>query len=159
AWDDHFRLRFPRPPPCRLLSCSHGHSIGNPMKPTAQGLPFADRASPPGQDEERRLEGVLRVLLVAEYPAADAEHQGAVSLDQVGERGLVVAGREGSDQLAVGSRPAPLQRAQPPNVPDDGTELCVDHGVASLGSVAFSLLVRGRGKTFGRFYQRPSLQI
>ena len=68
----------------------------------------ADRAGPPCQDEERGLEGVLRVLLVGQDAAADAEHERPVPADEGGERGLVADGGVPAEEFAVGQGIGPV---------------------------------------------------
>src|SRR5205823_2814453 len=66
--------------------------------------PLADGSRPPRQDEERRLEGVLGVLLMAEHVAAHPPDEPAVPPHQRRERRLAARG-VAPQQLGVG-RPA-----------------------------------------------------
>jgi hypothetical protein len=63
-----------------------------------------DRPSTAGEHEEGGLEGILRVMLVAQDRPANAEHRRAVPLDQGGEghlAHLAAPGREQIQQLPV----------------------------------------------------------
>jgi hypothetical protein len=74
------------------------------MKPAAQRFLPSERARFAYQDQERRLEGILRVVLVAERSPADAEDHRAVPLDKGRERqlgGFTIAGPESLKELAV----------------------------------------------------------
>jgi hypothetical protein len=64
--------------------------VGDAVQPAAHRVTLADRGRLASEDEERRLEGVFRVLLVAQHRTADAQHQRAVPPHQGGERLLVV---------------------------------------------------------------------
>ena len=68
-------------------------------------LVVPDRAGLAGQDEERRLEGVLGVVRVAEDAPADGQDHRPVPRHQGRERRLVAPGDEPPEQRGVG-RPA-----------------------------------------------------
>ena len=97
-----------RPLPARLGPRPHRHPSGDAVQPGPQPAGVADRAGPLHQHQERRLEGVLDVVRVAEDPPADAQHHRAVQCHQRVEGRLVVPRREPLEQLAVvqpGHRP------------------------------------------------------
>jgi len=71
-----------------------GAAGGDAVQPRGQRLAAADGRGLPREDEERRLEGVVRVVGVASEAAADGEHGRAVAADELGERGVVAAGDE-----------------------------------------------------------------
>ena len=108
-----------RPPPLRLLSCSHGHSKGNPVKPTAQRLPLADRPGVAGQDEEGGLEGIFRVLLLPQHPAADSRTSGPYRSTSPAKAAWSLR----AEKAAISSPSLPARpdsrEPQPPEVPDD----------------------------------------
>ena len=64
-----------------LLAGSQRSPIGNGVQPRTKRLAAGDGASFANQGEERRLEGVLGVLLMVEESLADAEHHTSVSPD------------------------------------------------------------------------------
>ena len=68
------RLLFALLPPARALSGLHGYSIGHAVQPAAYRLSLANRCRLAGQDEKRRLEGILRVLFVLQDAPAHAPH-------------------------------------------------------------------------------------
>ena len=60
----------------------HGDPTGDPVEPACRRVLTPDRARPPGEDEEGRLEGVLGLVSVAEHAPADAEDHRSVAEDQ-----------------------------------------------------------------------------
>src|SRR5262249_3204048 len=75
--------------------------------PARHRVAVADRAAPAHQDQERRLERILRVVRIAEDPAADVQHDWPVAFHQRGEGGLgpLAPLQEPIQKLAV--RPVP----------------------------------------------------
>ena len=71
------------------------------MEPRPDALSVLDRARPRGQDEERILEGVFDVLLLAEDTAANCEDHRTVTLDQDRERLRVIRGDETFQKLSL----------------------------------------------------------
>jgi hypothetical protein len=63
-------------------------------QPAGDGFPFADRASFSDQGEERRLEGVLGVLFMAQHAAADVQNHRPVTPNQDLERRLIALADE-----------------------------------------------------------------
>jgi hypothetical protein len=95
-------------------------SVGDPVQPPTQGQPLANRPGPPGQDQERGLEGVLGVVFVAQDVPTDAVHERPVPLDQGGERPVVAGGREPAQKLTI-AQPGRVGRdhlGQPVQYPD-----------------------------------------
>ena len=83
------------------------------VQPGADRVPHPQPARPLHQDQERGLEGVLRVVRVRQHAAADPHHHRAVPLDQDGEGqlgGLAPVGREPLQELAVGQLAARRRR-------------------------------------------------
>src|SRR5262249_37666676 len=78
-----------------------GDGGGDAVQRGAPRLGPADGGRLPGEEEERRLESVLRVLLLPQHPPADAQDHRPVPLDEGGEGRLVGAGREAQQELAV----------------------------------------------------------
>ena len=76
---------------------------GHSMEPARQRVGIMDRARPAGQQQERHLERILGQVAVGQQLATDAQHQGTVASDQLGESGFIVAGGEIVEQLPVGS--------------------------------------------------------
>ena len=56
------------------------------------------------QDEERRLEGVVRCVVIAEDPPAGAEHHRPVAIHECGEGRLITIAVEASDQFPIRRR-------------------------------------------------------
>ena len=77
-----------------------GRAAGDLEKPVLERSPARERASLARQDQEGRLERVLRILLVGQHPPAHAQHHRPVPPQQPLERGHV-AEREAAEQLAV----------------------------------------------------------
>jgi hypothetical protein len=84
-----------------LAASAKGGAVGDAVQPAGERRAAPERACLPGEGEEGGLEGVLGVLPVAQEPAADAEHHGAVPPDEHLEGGLVAAGGEPFEEVAV----------------------------------------------------------
>ena len=72
------------------------------MKPSADPIAIADRGGAADQDQERGLEGVLDVSLVAKHAATDAQDHRPMPRDQSGERRLVAPGYVTPQQRTLG---------------------------------------------------------
>ncbi len=83
----------------------------NPVEPAGDRLAFAHACRIAGQGEKRGLKDVLLVLPVPERPAAHGQDQRPVTLHERGERGLVVMGAIGGEQLRYPSGLVPLAGA------------------------------------------------
>ena len=79
------------PPAGDLLPCTPRRPDRDPVQPVAQQVRVTDRPGLASQDHEHGLEGVLRMLQVAQELPADAQDHRPVPAHQGGERGL--AGR------------------------------------------------------------------
>lgn len=64
------------------------------MQPRAERVASAERAGPPQEHQECRLEGVLDVARFIQEPAADPEDHRTVERHQCLERGLIAKGGE-----------------------------------------------------------------
>jgi hypothetical protein len=64
------------------------------VEPVADVLPRHDRSRLPGQDEERRLEGVFGVVMIPEDASADAPDHGAMAMDDGVKDRLLSSGDE-----------------------------------------------------------------
>ena len=96
------------PPPDDGRSETRRRAAGDLMKPRTQRVLHPERSCLADQHQERGLEGILGVMLVAEDGQADAPDQRLVPLDQrrEGELGhLVRVGREPLQELTVGQVP------------------------------------------------------
>jgi hypothetical protein len=71
------------------------------MKPSGQRAGTSEAASRAGQQQEGRLEGVVRAGLAEDLPAG-AQYDRAISTDKVGEGLLVAVGRVPVEQFGVG---------------------------------------------------------
>jgi hypothetical protein len=63
---------------------------------------MANRGGAPSQDQERGLEGILGVVVVAQYLAAHPLHHRTVPLDQRREGCFLTMGHEPVEQLPIG---------------------------------------------------------
>jgi hypothetical protein len=79
-----------------------GDTAGDAVQPAPDGVPLADGRGLAGEDQERGLEHVLRVLVVPEDRQRGVENGPAVSLDQGSERRLVPVSGEPLQQVVVG---------------------------------------------------------
>ncbi len=106
------------------------------MEPGAQRVAPTDRGRLAGQDQERRLEGVLGLVRVAKDLAADAEDHRAMTFHQGGEGdlgGLIASGCEAIEELRVAqadNRPGVEERLE---MPQASTGSSVVHGNGSSG--------------------------
>ena len=99
------------------------------------------------QGQERRLEGVLRVLFVPQHPPADAADHRPVAVDEQLERGLVPPGDEAGEQGGVGGA---VRRRQPADeTADDGGQRL--HGHSELGTTPD--MIPRAGTCFDLFYR------
>ena len=89
-----------------------GDAPGHAVQPAGQRRPPADRGGLPGQNKEGGLEGVLRVLVMAQHAPADPHDQRAVAPHQRGEGGLVAGGAKAVQQVGVGRRSGVAGRRQ-----------------------------------------------
>jgi hypothetical protein len=69
------------------------------VQPAGDGFGLADGGGPAGQDEERRLEGVLNVVFAVEDVPANTPDEPAVAAQQGGERGLLALAGEALQEL------------------------------------------------------------
>jgi len=79
-------------PACRLDPRFGSDAVGDAVQPAAQRLLFANGCGRACQDEERGLQRVLGIVLMAQHTAADREDHLAVPLDHGSKRGLIVLG-------------------------------------------------------------------
>ncbi|HEY8502999.1 MAG TPA: hypothetical protein VIL46_00355 [Gemmataceae bacterium] len=71
------------------------------MEPACDVAALADRSRPLGEHQEGGLEGVLRVVLAAQQPAADGQHHRPVPLQKRPEGVGVAAAGEAVEEVAV----------------------------------------------------------
>ena len=79
-------LAFPHSSLRPRRSRFQGRLVCHAVEPVGDQLPMGDGMTFSGQHEERRLEGVLGVVMIPEDPAADAPHHRAVTPDEGLER-------------------------------------------------------------------------
>ena len=105
-----------------------GDPISDAAEPTRDDLAPPEGSGLAGQHQKRRLESVLRVLLVLQHLPAHAQHHRPVPVHQGGEGPLVAGGMEVVQQLAIA--PARHIRCgdEPADAPHDRGKLCVRHG-------------------------------
>ena len=98
------RIPLDDPPAIGVPPGPDRRATGDPVQPGADRVPHPERAAPAGQDQERRLEGVPGVVLVAQDGPAGAQDHRPVPLDQGREGqlgGLAAPRREALQQLPV----------------------------------------------------------
>jgi hypothetical protein len=95
-------LSLLHPPTGRRGPRLAGGQVGDAVQPAAQRLAHRDRSRLAGEHEKGGLEGVLRVLLVAQDAAADTQHHRAVSAQQRLERRRIPCVAKAREQLPVG---------------------------------------------------------
>jgi hypothetical protein len=83
------------------LPCS---SECNSVEPVPNCLSRPDRSRTPREHNERRLESILCILLMARYSAADSEHHRSVTHNQFGESCLVSLPEKQGQQKTIGTR-------------------------------------------------------
>ena len=74
-------------PICRNLD-PNCRTAGDLMEPRSQRVFYPKLAAAAHQNEKRRLEGVLGIVVVADDPKANAQHHRTMSLDQGGKGDL-----------------------------------------------------------------------
>src|SRR5262249_56263896 len=115
-----------KPTPEGVASGPQGDAVGDAMQPARyRGRP-PDGFGLARQDEESRLKGVLRIVMVKDM-AADTPHQPPVALNQGSEGRLVVLGGEAPQQLFVAQVGAARARDEAVEGLEDGFELCGSH--------------------------------
>jgi hypothetical protein len=77
---------------------------GDAVEPRSDPIVWSDGIRLHGENEERRLKGVFRVLSAREHSPADPEYHRPVPANEFRERILVVRVAEPHDQFAVGGR-------------------------------------------------------
>jgi hypothetical protein len=98
-----------------------GDPAGDPVQPRPDRDARPEGRGLAGEHQEGGLEGVLRVVGVAEQPPTDAEHHRPVAGDQLGERRGVGPPGEPVEQLGIGRLVRRVDRpAQPPQERPDG---------------------------------------
>ena len=94
-------------PADRRGASARGDSVGDGVDPGTDRVPHPERTRPLRQDEERGLEGILRLVFVSQDRPAQAQHHRPVPLDERGEGvlgRLSATGREPFEQLPVRHR-------------------------------------------------------
>jgi hypothetical protein len=104
--------------------------VGDFAQPPRDRLAAADRIRLASEDQECGLEGVFRVLLVAEDGATNGQDHGPVPADEVGERRLVAGRGEAVEEFRV-RREGPRADVQPAQVLEDQARLRAGHGRGS----------------------------
>ena len=102
---------------------------GHPVQPARQRVTPPDRSGRPGQDEERGLERVLGIVMIAQDLLADPLDHGPVPFHERRERQLVTPGYEHLQQLPVahpGDRPGLEEEAK---AASQRGVIPIDHGV------------------------------
>ena len=128
------RLPLVGPPSGRCRSGPGRDAECHPVEPRAQRVAPANRGRLAGQDQERRLEGVLSLVRIAKDLAADSEDHRAMTFHQGGEGDLgrlILSGCETIEELRVAqanNRPGVEERLE---MPQASTGSSVLHGIGS----------------------------
>ncbi len=116
-------------------------ATGDLMEPGAQRVPHPERSGLAEKDEKRGLEGIFRLVLVADDGQADAPDHRLVPFDQrrEGQLGqLVSVARESFQELAVGQVPDGPKVVEGSELPKNGPfPSSDDHGVCPQPAIAF----------------------
>jgi hypothetical protein len=100
------------------------------VEPTRGRLSLADRAGTEHEDQESCLDGILRLVLVAEDRAANAQDHRAMPFNQGREREfgrIAVAMKETPEKLAIGQPSGRSNLEQRTDVPSNGRGLMLRH--------------------------------
>src|SRR5262249_35040903 len=130
-------------------------TVGDAVQPACQRLPLADGGGPPGKDKEGRLEGILRILFMAQDVTADAPDKAPVSFQQGGEGRLLAASREASEELCVGQFSAWNGTREMSEASQNGGKLRFGHQVHSR-TTGYRYCSRNAGSGYGNFRRLPS---
>ena len=105
-----------------------GDAVGDAVEPAGQRVALADAPRLASEDQERCLAGVLGVVLAAQCPPANAQHERPVALDDGGKGRLVLLCSKVRQQLLVGQVADLPRRRQAADTAQDKIELAVAHG-------------------------------
>jgi hypothetical protein len=94
-------LTFPHSPSGPRRSRFQSRLVRYPVEPVGDQFALGDGSALPGQHEERRLEGVLDVMMVPEETSADAPDHRAVTSKEGLECSLVSMDCESIQEAAV----------------------------------------------------------
>src|SRR5262249_17505935 len=125
---------------------AEGGAVGDAIQPVAQQFAPLQGRCLAGQHEEGRLESILRIALVVQDAATDAEHERSVASQQGLEGFLLAADDESLQQLSICQRvvryctqaahdltdPAARHRAPPGEAPH------LPHGTARSRTVSYT---------------------
>jgi hypothetical protein len=103
-WDASFVL-LPYDNLCPGLECS---AVGNAVEPTSKRYRLTDRCGFPGQNNERGLECILDVCLIAEHSAADVQYHWPVSQQDGMESNFILLRTKQLKELGVSQFPHTL---------------------------------------------------
>ena len=139
-------LPFPSVTPGRVGLRSYRRAVGHLVEPVPQHLAIADRPGLADEQEERGLEGVLRVLRLVEHVPADAEDHRPMPPDEHLEGGLRLRGQsvqEPRQQLAIAHPLDVLHQEGRAAVGDDRPRVSAHHvrlrcpaGLSSKGAAS-----------------------
>jgi len=93
---------FVAEPPCPLVAGGPGGVQGDAVEPGPDRAALAGGGRVAGQRQERRLEGIFRVMGVAELTAAQSPDHRSVPPQQQLERGRIPIAGEATDQFGIG---------------------------------------------------------
>lgn len=98
----HLRhLAFPRAPPRPQRSRLQGRLVRDPVEPVAELLAWRDRRRLASQNEERRLQRILGVVVIPQHAATDAPDHRTVAVDRHRKDGVLPASQETLQELPV----------------------------------------------------------
>jgi hypothetical protein len=144
-----------RSPATGLGSGTPRHSAGDTVQPGTQGIAHPERSALPDQDQECCLEGVHRLVVIAENAASGAENHRPMSFDQDREgqlRGLAASGCEPLEKLPI-RQPSrdPILEERFEEKPGSPANISL-HEPAPLALLSDRLPSRGIKQPRGRFY-------
>src|SRR5262249_20674409 len=98
------------------------------MQPTCQGLPVPDRAGLASQNEEDRLEGIVRIGLLAEQSPARVAHHRPMTVHELREGLLILLSQEAVEEFLIANLGVRMRCRQPANAANDRAKGLFGHG-------------------------------
>jgi hypothetical protein len=141
-------------PPGRSDPGLLGHAVGDAVKPAGNGSLLVDGIGLAGEDQERALEGIFGIVIIAEDMTAHVPDQRAVSVDERGEGAFVPRDGEPLQQRRVAKVPDRSRIDELAQVSHQGTALPFVHQLASGERFTGSYIVPGRPEKGPGFFFR-----
>jgi hypothetical protein len=135
-----------------------GQLIGGSVQPIGNRLSPRRALRLPGEQQERRLTHVLRILVVVQDAQGDANHHRRMPPDQHGECAFVALLHEVNQQIAVGSVLVTLAVRERANHVADGRLLPGSHVAPPRASPIWKARPKRDGSGIVTFLERIALQ-